>query len=365
MPNDSHRLLTEPQRRHVGEATQRAEQLRNAALHEVELMSTARDGVPDVDISPGSGEGYKIYRKAELDGVRLMLTAEIEAFRGAGLFGKELRDLVLGDTLESLEGSFVLTKIEKRLLESEANLHREDFDIPEWLLVPKSLANSAISPYCQLSSDAIRRLKNERAATEERVDMADRSTLGQQRGNGLDEVAAADRAQRFVSACIQSYVQGFADAVTAEWSSVIPHLDPVPPSFEFIGNAILQLAVEHTLISHKLHYVQKWTDAAAPSREYVASLLKGLASSSSSDVPLSDRRPSSTNTEGHRELVDKYLADVKAQTGRAITRRDFWAAAGYKNPTEFQRWQRNDPRTTLTASSNFARVLKSKPHLKK
>ena len=65
-----------------------------------------------------------------------------------------------------------------------------------------------------------------------------------------------------------------------------------------------------------------------------------------------------------KEAVDRYLREVFERTGKKITRGDFWRAAGYKNPTEFERWQRKDSKTNKTADANFRRILKEKPHLK-
>jgi hypothetical protein len=66
-----------------------------------------------------------------------------------------------------------------------------------------------------------------------------------------------------------------------------------------------------------------------------------------------------------RALVDRYINDVLRQRGKRITRTDFWKAAGYKNATEFQRWQRQDPKhRNKAADGNFKRILLEKPHLK-
>jgi len=60
-------------------------------------------------------------------------------------------------------------------------------------------------------------------------------------------------------------------------------------------------------------------------------------------------------------LVDAYISKVMVETGEKISRRDICFVAGYRNPTEFQRWQRSDPRTTPTAVANFKRVLEMEP----
>jgi hypothetical protein len=61
-----------------------------------------------------------------------------------------------------------------------------------------------------------------------------------------------------------------------------------------------------------------------------------------------------------RAAVDNFIAKL-ADAGRKITRKDIWTVAGYKNPTEFERFQRADRRTTESAIANFNRVLRMKP----
>lgn len=66
------------------------------------------------------------------------------------------------------------------------------------------------------------------------------------------------------------------------------------------------------------------------------------------------------------ELVTAYVAEVRTLTPqKRFSKREIWIGQGYTSPTEFQRWQRDDPRTTRTARQKFDRVLKEKPHLKK
>ena len=63
--------------------------------------------------------------------------------------------------------------------------------------------------------------------------------------------------------------------------------------------------------------------------------------------------------------VDQYLREVRKHTSQKFSRRDLWTGAGYTNQTEFERWQRNDRRTSHTARQKFERILKDRPHLKK
>ena len=65
-----------------------------------------------------------------------------------------------------------------------------------------------------------------------------------------------------------------------------------------------------------------------------------------------------------RARVDAYIEEVLKRTGKKISRADIWRRAGYKFRTEFERWQRNDPKCTKSADVNFRRILSEKPHLK-
>jgi hypothetical protein len=65
-----------------------------------------------------------------------------------------------------------------------------------------------------------------------------------------------------------------------------------------------------------------------------------------------------------RQWLDDYLAEVWAEKSIKITRTDVWKAAGYKNPTQFERWQRNARNCTVHAKRRIEGVLKDKPHLK-
>ncbi len=62
--------------------------------------------------------------------------------------------------------------------------------------------------------------------------------------------------------------------------------------------------------------------------------------------------------------VNAYLETVFKATGKRITRTDIWKSARYKDGTEFERWQRHDPRTTKAGEHRFERILREKPHLK-
>jgi hypothetical protein len=70
--------------------------------------------------------------------------------------------------------------------------------------------------------------------------------------------------------------------------------------------------------------------------------------------------------ENRRALVNAYIDEVSRKTRQRITRKDIWIAAQYTNRTEFQRWQRDDPKhPNESAHKCFMRILTiDKPHLR-
>ena len=65
-----------------------------------------------------------------------------------------------------------------------------------------------------------------------------------------------------------------------------------------------------------------------------------------------------------RAAVDDYIAEVARDKKRRITRTDFWKKAGFRHATEFERWQRNNSRSSKQHDRAFTLVLTEKPHLK-
>jgi hypothetical protein len=66
-----------------------------------------------------------------------------------------------------------------------------------------------------------------------------------------------------------------------------------------------------------------------------------------------------------RAKVDAYIDEVFRAAGKRITRTDFWRAARYATRTEFERWERDDPKKrNRTADQRFTQILAEKPHLK-
>src|SRR3984885_16086353 len=68
--------------------------------------------------------------------------------------------------------------------------------------------------------------------------------------------------------------------------------------------------------------------------------------------------------EERKAAVDAYIQEVWERTNKKITRKSIWLKARYESPTEFERWQRKDPRTTRNVHERFVRILIEKPHLK-
>ncbi len=67
----------------------------------------------------------------------------------------------------------------------------------------------------------------------------------------------------------------------------------------------------------------------------------------------------------NKAAVDEYIAEVLEKTEKKITKKDIWVSAGYSTRTEFERWQRNDPkRRNPSAAAKFKKILTEKPHLK-
>lgn len=57
-----------------------------------------------------------------------------------------------------------------------------------------------------------------------------------------------------------------------------------------------------------------------------------------------------------RKAIETFIESVQA-AGRKITRKDIWTVAGYSAPSEFERYQRADARTTKRAERTFTQLL--------
>ena len=65
-----------------------------------------------------------------------------------------------------------------------------------------------------------------------------------------------------------------------------------------------------------------------------------------------------------RCAVNTYLEEARIETGTRITRADIWRSAGYRDSTEFERWERNDKRVNVSANRLFQSILSRKPHIR-
>jgi hypothetical protein len=86
------------------------------------------------------------------------------------------------------------------------------------------------------------------------------------------------------------------------------------------------------------------------------------------DTPAASNAVSAVNAgdpEAERRVaVNAYIEEVFSRTGKRITRKDIWKSAGYDSRTEFERWERNDPkRPNKAANERFTKILAKKPHL--
>jgi len=77
------------------------------------------------------------------------------------------------------------------------------------------------------------------------------------------------------------------------------------------------------------------------------------------------RKPGKRKSGDRRAMVNAYISEVFKKTGKMITRKGIWSAAGYKSRTEFERWERQDAQhPNKAADERFTRILREKPHLK-
>jgi hypothetical protein len=65
-------------------------------------------------------------------------------------------------------------------------------------------------------------------------------------------------------------------------------------------------------------------------------------------------KPEDVVSQSANTKVDAFITKVKESTQRKVYRKDIWTVAGYKDPTQFQRFQRNS-RVTASANANFER----------
>ncbi len=62
-----------------------------------------------------------------------------------------------------------------------------------------------------------------------------------------------------------------------------------------------------------------------------------------------------------RERIEAFILYVWRETGKKINKSDIWLVAGYEHREEFQRFQRDDPKTTQRARKVFSETLSLVP----
>lgn len=100
------------------------------------------------------------------------------------------------------------------------------------------------------------------------------------------------------------------------------------------------------------------SDLIATSAAYCQQLEAGASATSAA----TDATPPAST---RRERVNAFIRRVYDAQRCTPTRRNIWRNAGYSSSTDFEQWQRNDPRTTKRAAENFERVLSDPAALKR
>jgi hypothetical protein len=65
----------------------------------------------------------------------------------------------------------------------------------------------------------------------------------------------------------------------------------------------------------------------------------------------------SHSSTSRRSRIESYLVALNDSTDLKITKTDLWRVAGYSDATEFERFQRDDPKATKSAVQAFERIL--------
>jgi hypothetical protein len=79
------------------------------------------------------------------------------------------------------------------------------------------------------------------------------------------------------------------------------------------------------------------------------------------DVQAADAKPTDpAKSNPTRERIDGFVQKMR-EHGHPISRKDIWQAARYEDATEFERFQREDPRATAGSRRQFDRILNMSP----
>ena len=78
-------------------------------------------------------------------------------------------------------------------------------------------------------------------------------------------------------------------------------------------------------------------------------------------VPRNETKRIEVKPLSNRQRIEDFLWKATQSASRKMQKQDFWLVARYADRTEFQRFQRNDPRTSHSAIGAFERVLRMSP----
>ena len=124
-------------------------------------------------------------------------------------------------------------------------------------------------------------------------------------------------------------------------------------------------AIPHRLASFNAEK-QGWRAIALRQRAagFVGEASKGKRPGASGKAPGTEPGTAAGETNGigtgRRGEIDAFISTL-TYAGRKISRKNLWTVAGYRNPTEFQRFQRGDARATQSATTAFNRILRMSP----
>ncbi len=100
------------------------------------------------------------------------------------------------------------------------------------------------------------------------------------------------------------------------------------------------------------------TETSQPARPAVAEMEPADGNAEEAQSP-----PESGNAEreNRRAMVDAFIEKCRVETTLKVNRAMIWRVVGYKQRSEFERWQSNSPKATRKAAKTFARVLSMQP----
>jgi hypothetical protein len=124
------------------------------------------------------------------------------------------------------------------------------------------------------------------------------------------------------------------------------------------GDTAVSQAKQGMLAGSRVTHEEAASSRSISALEPPLTLLKGGRASSTSKN--AETNIGSIYEENPRDRVDAYLQMMR-NNGHKITRKNISDVAGYDDSTEFERFQRQDARATVSAKANFNRVLDMSP----